>query len=60
MYFHIFKIDIKLYVYFFFFFFNFYMLKFWICILYSEMFYYLNLKIIKLLSREWSLFTKVA
>lgn len=59
MYFHIFKIDIKLYVYLFFFF-NFYMLKFWICILYSEMFYYLNLKIIKLLSREWSLFTKVA
>lgn len=60
MYFHIFKIDIKLYVYLFFFFLNFYMLKFWICILYSEMFYYLNLKIIKLLSREWSLFTKVA
>lgn len=59
MYFHIFNIDIKLYVYLFFFF-NFYMLKFWICILYSEMFYYLNLKIIKLLSREWSLFTKVA
>lgn len=60
MYFHIFNIDIKLYVYLFFFFLNFYMLKFWICILYSEMFYYLNLKIIKLLSREWSLFTKVA